>query len=344
MNAEERATRMDTPGQDGLLQLVDLKTYFPVRSGVFSKITGYVKAVDGVSLSIPEGKTFGLVGESGCGKSTLGKTALRLIEPTAGKILFHGQDISSFQKRELKQFRKEVQMIFQDPYSSLNPRMTVRQIISEPLEVHHLATGKEKDERILELMELVGLASYQLERYPHEFSGGQRQRIGIARALAVNPKLIICDEPVSALDVSIQSQILNLLSDLQEQLHLTYLFIAHGIAAVRYISDVIGVMYLGHMVEVADAQELCSRPLHPYTKALMSAVPTPDPHHKKARELLKGDVPSPIHTPAGCCFHTRCPYATSICTEQVPQMEDLGNGHTVACHLIRAGASKEVTV
>ncbi len=309
-----------------LLETIDLKKYFPVRSGVLSRTKGWAKAVDGVSFGIYPGETLGLVGESGCGKTTTGRTILRLVEPTAGQILFQGQDILKLKKKEMRRLRKEMQIVFQDPYGSLNARMTVGDIIGEAFTVHGIASGRERDKMVSELLEVVGLSPFHARRYPHEFSGGQRQRIGIARALALRPKLIVCDEPVSALDVSIQSQILNLLEDLQEEFGLTYLFIAHNLAVVQHISDRVGVMYLGRLVELAPRDGLYSSPKHPYTVALLSAIPVPDPDVKKARTLLPGDVPSLLNPPPGCLFHTRCPKATQACRDRRP-------GHFVACHL-----------
>ena len=321
-----------------LLEVRGLKKYFPVRRGVFRRIVGWVKAVDDVDFFIQEGETLGLVGESGCGKTTTGRTILRLIEPTAGEILFRSQrlgrvvDIAKMKPREMKPLRREMQIIFQDPYSSLNPRMTVSDIVGEPLVVHRVARGKEKERRVAELLQAVGLKPEHMRRYPHEFSGGQRQRIGIARALALDPQLIVCDEPVSALDVSIQAQVLNLLEDLQDEFHLTYLFIAHDLSVVKHISDRVAVMYLGKIVELAETEELFTHPMHPYTEALLSAVPIPDPDYKKERILLQGDVPSPINPPSGCYFHPRCSYAKEICSKEAPKFVDMGGDHYVACH------------
>jgi peptide/nickel transport system ATP-binding protein len=319
-----------------LVEVEDLYVYFPIRSGiVFARHVADVKAVDGISFTIERGETLGLVGESGCGKTTAGRTILRLIEPTDGRIVFDGTDITSLPRTEMRKLRRRMQMVFQDPYSSLNPRRNVANIVEEPLNVHGIAHGKEADKRVRELLEVVGLPRNAGKRYPHEFSGGQRQRIGLARALALNPDLIVADEPVSALDVSIQAQMINLLEELQDEFDLTYLFIAHDLAVVRHISDRIAVMYLGKIVEVAPSARLYERPLHPYTKALLSAVPIPDPNIESKREriLLTGDLPSPINPPRGCRFHTRCPFAqTERCPTDVPELRVLENGHTVACH------------
>ena len=321
---------------DPLLQVEDLQVYFPVRSGiVFDRHVGDVKAVDGVSFEIERGETLGLVGESGCGKTTAGRSILRLIEPTGGRIIFDGQDITHLAGGEMRRLRRRMQMVFQDPYSSLNPRRNVTNIVAEPLNVHGIARGKEAEERVQKLLEVVGLPLNAGNRYPHEFSGGQRQRIGLARALALNPDLIVADEPVSALDVSIQAQMINLLEELQDEFDLTYLFIAHDLAVVRHISDRIAVMYLGKIMEVAESARLYERPLHPYTKALLSAVPIPDPavESKRERILLRGDLPSPRNPPNGCRFHTRCPFAqTERCPDEVPALRVLESGHTVACH------------
>jgi len=324
---------MDNTQAPVLIEVRNLKKYFPVTWGTLFRPKAHVKAVDGVSFILHSGETLGLVGESGCGKSTLGRTILRLIEPTAGEVYFEGKNIFSLDHPQLRHLRREMQIIFQDPYASLSPRLTVGDIIGEPLKTHGVAHGVEKKRRIQNLLEVVGLSSSHAQRYPHEFSGGQRQRIGIARALALNPKLIICDEPVSALDVSIQSQILNLLADLQKEFGLTYIFIAHGLAVVRHISDRVGVMYLGKIVELADKQEIFSNPRHPYTEALMSAIPIPDPELRRERIVLEGDVPSPINPPSGCRFHTRCRYAQSLCREVEPIFHEVGHDHLLACHL-----------
>jgi len=319
--------------QNPLLMVQNLKSYFPKEKGLFSNKVEYVKAVDNVSLSIYKGETFGLVGESGSGKTTLGKTILRLIEPTEGEIILDGENITHLSSYKLRLRRKKMQMIFQDPYSSLHPRMTAKQIIAEPLQIHHMLKKHELDKTVYHLMEIVGLASYQKDRYPHEFSGGQRQRIGIARALALKPKLIICDEAVSALDVSIQSQILNLLNDLQKEFEMAYLFITHDIAVVQHVSNRIGVMYLGSLVEVADSSKICRNPKHPYTQALISAIPIPDPGQRTERIILEGDVPSPLNPPLGCCFHPRCRYAMPICKEEKPPLVECDEEHYVACHM-----------
>ena len=321
--------------RDVLVEVKNLKEYFNINTGMFSSKP--LKAVDDVSFAIRRGETLGLVGESGCGKTTVGRTLLHLYKPTSGEIWFDGKQIVT--KRDIAEYRKQTAMVFQDPYSSLNPRMTVADIIGEPLDVHKMyANEKERKERILELMNRVGLNSEHANRYAHEFSGGQRQRIGIARSLAMQPQFVVCDEPVSALDVSIQAQVINMFDDLQEQMNLTYLFIAHDLLVVRHISDRIAVMYLGKMVELADSQETYDHPLHPYTRSLMSAVPLPDP--KMAREnkriVLSGDIPSPLNAPSGCPFRTRCRYATAVCAESMPEFKDVGAGHFVACHNLDA--------
>ncbi len=324
--------------QDGtLVEVRGLKKYFPITQGIIlQRKVADVKAVDGLDFTIQHGETLGLVGESGCGKSTTGRTILQLYRPTAGEVYFEGRDLAKLGGEELRKMRRHMQMIFQDPYASLNPRMTVGDIIGEPLEVHNIAKGKEKKERVQELLQIVGLNPYFVNRYPHEFSGGQRQRIGVARALAVNPDFIVCDEPISALDVSIQAQIINLLEELQEKFHLTYLFIAHDLSVVRHISDRVAVMYLGKIVELTDRKSLYSNPLHPYTKALLSAVPIPDPviEEKRERIILVGDVPSPVNPPKGCRFHTRCPLAIDICKRVDPEFRDVGTSHFVACHVV----------
>lgn len=318
---------------DTLLEVHDLKKHFPIKGGVFSKTIGHVYAVDGISFTLQSGETLGLVGESGCGKSTTGRTILRLIEPTEGSVKFEGQEITDLDKGNMRSLRREMQIIFQDPYASLNPRMTVGSIIGEPLEIHKIAKGSEKEDQVASLLEKVGLRSEDMRKYPHEFSGGQRQRIGIARALGLNPKLIVCDEPVSALDVSIQAQVINLLEDLQEEFGLSYLFIAHNLNVVEHISNRVAVMYLGKIVELTTDTELYANPQHPYTEALLSAVPVPDPTAEKRRIILQGDVPSSINPPSGCHFHTRCPYKEKICEEEVPEFKDIGSGHWVACHI-----------
>jgi len=318
-----------------ILEVKNLKKYFPIRAGVFRRIVAWVKAVDDVSFNINRGETLGLVGESGCGKTTVGMTILRLYEPTAGQVLYGNKDISKLRGKELREMRRKMQIIFQDPYSSLNPRMRIKNIIAEGIITHDIAKGREAEHMVAELLKRVGLSPDQMNRFPHEFSGGQRQRIGIARALAVNPELIVCDEAVSALDVSIQAQILNLLEDLQKDFNLTYIFISHALNVVKHISDRVAVMYLGKIVEIADKKELFSNPLHPYTKALMSAIPIPDPELKRERILLKGDVPSPINPPSGCRFHPRCPIADpKICSREEPELREVKPDHFVSCHLV----------
>ncbi|MFG3612695.1 ABC transporter ATP-binding protein [Rummeliibacillus stabekisii] len=316
-----------------LLEVKNLKKHFPVNKGLFGQKKSFVRAVDGVSLTIEKGETLGLVGESGCGKSTTGRMITRLLAPTEGEILFDGRDLSKLNDKQIREARKELQMIFQDPYASLNPRMTIGETIAEPLIVHNMMNKKDRIKKVHELLECVGLTSYHANRYPHEFSGGQRQRIGIARALAVNPKLIVADEPVSALDVSIQSQVLNLMQDLQEEFGLTYLFISHDLSVVEHISDRVGVMYLGKLVEIARKETLYENPKHPYTKALMSAVPIANPRVKKERIVLQGDIPSPSNPPTGCTFHPRCNACMEICKTEVPVLKETSPGHFSACHL-----------
>ncbi len=318
-----------------LIEVESLKKYYPVTTGLLSRHVADVKAVDGVSFYIMEGETLGLVGESGCGKSSLGRTLLRLEEPTAGRIFYRGSDITIWNKRQLKELRREAQMIFQDPQSSLDPRMTIGDSIGEALLIHGIGSEKERLERVGELLKEVGLEPEHTARYPHELSGGQKQRIGIARALAVNPKLIVADEPVSALDVSVQAQILNLLMDLQGELGLAYLFIAHDLSVIGQVSDRIAVMYLGQIIEMANRKDLFSHPLHPYTEALLSAVPLPDPRRKRKRILLQGEVPSPVEPPPGCRFHTRCPRAMKICSQEEPVLQRRSGSHLVSCHLYR---------
>jgi oligopeptide transport system ATP-binding protein len=320
-----------------LLEIKDLKKHFPVGEGLFSRGKGVVKAVDGVSLTINEGETLGLVGESGCGKSTLGRTILRLIEPTSGEVNFHGKNLLGMSQRELRDMRREMQIIFQDPYATLNPRMRVGDIIGEGLEIHKLAKGNAKRDQVMELLRQVGLREDHFPRYPHEFSGGQRQRIGIARALAVNPKFIVCDEPVSSLDVSIQAQIINLLQELQEKMHLTYLFISHDLRVVEHISHRVAIMYLGKVVEIAKSDAIYREAKHPYTKALLSAVPMPDITRKKERVVLEGDVPSPVNPPSGCAFHPRCSFREGVCSQIEPALEFTADGHGVSCHVFGPG-------
>jgi len=320
---------------ENLLEVNNLKKYFPVKAGIFKRTVDYVKAVDDISFTVKEGETLGLVGESGCGKSTTGRTILRLLEATAGEVIFEGKSVMDLDKKEMRAIRRDMQIIFQDPYASLNPRMTVADIVGEPLDIHNLAKNKqERNEKVKEILENVGLGEEYMNRYPHEFSGGQRQRIGVARALAVDPKLIIADEPVSALDVSVQAQVVNLLQDLQKEFGLTFLFIAHDLSVVKHISDRVAVMYLGKIVELTDKKELFKNPIHPYTQSLLSAIPEADPRKKKDRIILEGDVPSPVDPPSGCRFHPRCPKAFEPCSVKEPEFKEYGDGHFAACHLL----------
>lgn len=316
-----------------LLQVKGLKKYFPITAGLFNKQIGQVKAVDDLSFVVYKGETLGIVGESGCGKSTTGRMLLRLIEPTEGSIVFENEEVTKLSPQQLRKVRRDMQMIFQDPFASLNPRHTVEKILEEPLIVHGIGSKEERRKKVREMLEVVGLSSYHAKRYPHQFSGGQRQRIGIARALMTKPKLIIADEPVSALDVSIQAQVLNLLEDLQKEFGLTYIFIAHDLGVVRHISDRVGVMYLGRMVELANSEDVYRNPKHPYTQALLEAVPIPDPEYKKEKQLLSGDLPSPSNPPTGCAFHTRCQACMDICKTTKPAWKEVEQGHYVACHL-----------
>lgn len=316
-----------------ILEVRDIKKYFPIKAGFIEKTVANVKAVDGVSFDVMRGETIGLVGESGCGKSTLGRTIVRLYEPTEGEIIFNGKDISGLKGQELKHLRQQMQLIFQDPYSSLNPRLNVLSLVGEAMVAHGIAKrGQDLLDKVTEVCEMCGLSAYHVYRYPHQFSGGQRQRIGIARALALNPEFVVCDEPVSALDVSIQSQVLNLMMDLQEKMGLSYLFISHDLSVVKHISDRIGVMYLGNLVEMADKHDLYRNPSHPYTRALLSAIPVPNPKNLKKMEPIQGEIPSNVNTPNGCKFHTRCPYAMDICKELIPPTKEVGLRHAVACH------------
>ena len=326
--------------QDNVLEVYHLIKYFPIKTGVFTHVTGYVQAVDGVSFNIKKGTTMGLVGESGCGKTTVGKTVLRLTEKTAGQVYFNGIEIHDIPKNELRKIRPKIQMIFQDPYSSLSPRIPVGEIIGEAVREHHIVSPAEFDDYITRVMEACGLAEYHKDRYPHEFSGGQRQRICIARALALNPDFILCDEPVSALDVSIQAQIINLLRDLQKEFGLTYLFISHDLSVVEHISDTVGVMYLGNLVEYAETDKLFSKPLHPYTQALFSAIPVPDPDYKMNRIILEGSIPSPANPPSGCKFHTRCRECMEVCKYLNPDFAEVEPEHYCACHLYNSPARK----
>ena len=321
-------TNVQTHTEDYLLEAKNLKMHFPIKAGVLKRTVGHVKAVDGVDLSVRKGETLGLVGESGCGKSTLARLMLRLLEPTDGEVIFEGDDVLKMNRKDMLRVRRNMQIVFQDPYASLNPRMTVGNIIAEPLKTHDIGESKDRKKRVQELLEIVGLSPEHYNRYPHEFSGGQRQRIGVARAIALNPKLIICDEPVSALDVSIQAQVVNLLEDLQQEFDLTYIFIAHDLSVVKHISDRVAVMYLGKIVEISDRQTLYNQPRHPYTSSLLSAIPIPDPEKERARQrvVLTGDVPSPANPPSGCHFHTRCPRAQDYCKEHIPVLESQENG------------------
>jgi peptide/nickel transport system ATP-binding protein/oligopeptide transport system ATP-binding protein len=323
----------NTQTSEKILEVKDLVKYFPVRSGLLQRVTAQVKAVDKVSFFVRKGETLGMVGESGCGKTTIGRTILRLVEPTAGEVRFAGQDLLKLNASQLKPIRRDMQIIFQDPYASLNPRMPIGESVMEGLNIHNIGKPKERWEVAINMLKKVGLEEYHARRYPHEFSGGQRQRIGIARALALNPKFIVCDEPVSALDVSIQSQVLNILKDLQSEFGLTYLFIAHNLSVVEHISDRVAVMYLGKMVELTTREDLYREPLHPYTKALLSAIPKPHPGIKRDRTILKGDVPSPLNPPSGCRFHTRCPIAVEKCSQQEPEFKEIRKEHWVACWL-----------
>ncbi|SDO52068.1 ABC transporter ATP-binding protein [Alkalicoccus daliensis] len=337
---------MTTTTDTELLKVQNLKQYFPIKGGVFGRKVNDVKAVDDISFEVKAGETLSIVGESGCGKSTTGRAILRLDEPTAGQVEFGGKDLLALSKKEMRKMRKNLQIIFQDPYASINPRQTVRQILSEAMQIQDVLPKDKREERIKELMKTVGLGEHQIDRFPHEFSGGQRQRIGIARALSVDPQMIICDESVSALDVSIQAQVLNLLKKLQRELDLTYLFISHDLGVVRHISDRVLVMYLGKIVEIADKKSLFDNPKHPYTKTLLSAIPVPDPTVEKEQIILKGDVPSPIDPPTGCRFHTRCPFATDKCIQETPELRNNGDlmkdGHRAACHYIEEIESGEM--
>ena len=337
MNNQAATSQLSQPSGDAthdLVKVEQLVKYFPVRGGLLKRAVGWIKAVDHVSFTVQEGETLGLVGESGCGKTTVGRTMLRLNEPTAGKVKFEGKDIFEMPDQELKALRREMQIIFQDPFASLNPRMPIGESIAEGLKIHSIGTSRQQFEQVIEMLQRVGLEEYHAQRYPHEFSGGQRQRIGIARALTLKPRFIVCDEPVSALDVSIQSQVLNILKELQKELGLTYLFIAHNLSVVEHISDRVAVMYLGKIVEMTSRDKLFSNPLHPYTQALMSAIPIPDPTVKRERIILEGDVPSPLNQPTGCSFHPRCPFAMEHCAVEEPALAEVEPGHYAACWLL----------
>lgn len=328
--------------QKPLLKVEGLKKYFPIKKGLLGRTVGQIKAVDDISFYVNKGETLGIVGESGCGKSTTGRVLMRLLEPTEGTIEFDGKELTELSSSDMRKMRRDIQMVFQDPYASLNPRHTIGKILEEPLIVHGVANAKERKEKVIEFLEIVGLNAYHASRYPHQFSGGQRQRIGIARALMTNPKLIIADEPVSALDVSIQAQVLNLMQDLQKEFDLTYIFIAHDLGVVRHISDRVGVMYLGRLVEIAPSEQLYANPMHPYTQALLSAVPVPDPDYVKEQVLIDGDIPSPANPPSGCTFHTRCPFKMDICSEVAPQLIEHENGQSVSCHLYSEQADTDI--
>ncbi|MBL8076930.1 MAG: ABC transporter ATP-binding protein [Anaerolineales bacterium] len=325
----------ETTQNQNIVEVKNLVKYFPVRAGLLQRVVNHVKAVDDVSFAVRKGETLGMVGESGCGKTTIGRSMLRLVEPTSGSIQYEGRDILPMHGKELKDVRRHMQIIFQDPYASLDPRVPIGESVMEGLHIHNIGTRKERFDLMIDTLKKVGLEDYHARRYPHEFSGGQRQRIGIARALALRPNFIVCDEPVSALDVSIQSQVLNILKDLQKEFGLTYLFIAHNLSVVEHISDRVAVMYLGKMVELTDRDELFKNPLHPYTQALMSAIPSPNPKAKRNRTILKGDVPSPLNPPKGCRFHPRCPIADKICSEQEPEFREVLSGHHVACWMVK---------
>ena len=339
LTQNKNSGRQESQGVNGdpLLEVQDLKMHFPIKSGFFRKTVGHVKAVDGVTFSIRRGQTFGLVGESGCGKSTTGRCIMRLLDATAGKIVYHDKDVGPIQVLDLKReqmrvFRRDMQIMFQDPYSSLNPRLTLRQIVGEPLVINKIVRGKELEERVAQLLRSVGLSPEYMNRYPHAFSGGQRQRIGLARALALNPEFLVLDEPVSALDVSVQAQVLNLIEDLQHEFDLTYLFIAHNMSVIKHACDHVAVMYVGQIAELAETRELFGHPLHPYTEALLSAIPKPDPRNVPQRIVLEGDVPNPANPPSGCYFHPRCQYAKERCKEESPSLNELRPGHFVSCH------------